>query len=587
MISLRRRAAAAAVAVLLAGGLATTPATPAGAAPPRDRCYVAALHEVFLGRPASTYDIELWTTLARDQSSVAGTMARSDAWLEAVVVGIYDAALDRAPDPEGLVFWIGRLKARARVATVYAQVYGSDEVWQRAGATAPGFVADVFPRIMGRAPTAGDVDYWAGEVPRRGRGGVAKALLGSFENRSDRVADLYQEVLGRAAEPGGQAYWARRLATIDDVDLAVLLARSDEAWDQAQVGCTAGPAPTRSYLTLDIDRSALSADVSDDGRWVAFVSSAVHLVPGGTDNGYNDLFLLDRQTREIVRVAEGDDHISGMSISDDGRHIVFTTAASDLLPGADPVQLDVFSWDRTTGTLTRVTDGNRESAEPTISADGRYIAFSSRATNLVAGDPSTVEDVFVWDRTTATTQRLTDGTESSYAAVVAPDGSRVAFSSIADDIAPGGTLDSADVFIWERAGGTTSWIAPGTPMSMAADGDLVYGETIAHLRLHDAQTGEATTIVHGDHLSAEARIATDGQSVAFTSWARLLPGDPKDTPEVYVWERATGTVIRVSPADATSAQPTTTADGRYVIFHWAPRDPKGQVAELLLWDRGA
>ncbi len=599
MVSLRRRMATAAVVLATMAGVVAggAPASAAGEAPPAselasewrsgakaasaaDRCYTASLHQVFLGRPASTYDLEVWIDRydpAPARPALPRALAVSDEWLEAVVVGIYDDALDRAPDPDGLEFWIGRLRAGARVATLTAQVYGSTEVWNRAGATAEGFVADVFPRIMGRAPSPDDVDYWAGEVPGRGRGGVAKALVGSIENRRDRVTALYEAVLGRAPDPAGRDYWASRLATLDDVQLAVHLASSAEAYQRAQVGCTVPPGAVTTDLT-DGRESAQSAQISADGRWVAFIG------------GHRDLYLLDRTTDEVTRVTENDEDVHAPAISADGRHLAFITDATDVLPGEvdDDGHPDLYSWDRTTGETTRITDGNREASFPSLSPEGRYVAFASYASDLVADDLNAREDVFVWDRTTGTTERITDGAESSSGAVISADGGRVAFSSWADDLAPGGTPDSQDTFVWERATGTTTWVATGYPEAMADDGDLVIAGDGYGLVLVDSTAGERTTVVDAGELSGFADISADGTSVTFTSWSDdLFPGDLRNTPDVFVWERATGTILRVSPRGHVASSSTTSADGRYVAFQSAPRVPGRLPGRIILWDRGS
>ena len=593
MISLRRRVATATVAAVLAttAGTVASGGPPAGAASQSDRCYTSALHQVFLGRPASVYDLEAWIDRyapAPARPALPRALSVSDEWLEAVVVGIYDDALDRAPDPDGLAFWIGRLRGGARVATLTAQVYGSPEVWDRAGRTAGGFVADVFPRIMGRAPSPDDVAYWAGQVPARGRGGVARALVGSIENRRDRVTDLYREILGRQPDAAGRDYWAGRLATLDDVQLAVHLASSPEAYARAQAGCAVPPAPTTTIRGSDGISSSLAPQVSGDGRWIAFLSAAP-LLPGGRDDTTRDLYLLDRTTGTLTRAVEADEHVGSIAISGDGRHVAFVSRATDLVPGEGTAPIDVYSWDRTTGTVTRITDGDgtsdSELSGPSISDDGRFVAFHTSAT--LGPDDPVGRDTFVWDRTTGTLTRLLDGGADG-SPHITPDGAHVVFSSL-DTLAPGDTPDATDVFSWEPGTGAVSWVGPGMAYDVAADGDVVGSLDGGTLHLLDAQTHDITPVSAGaDGFSGDPHIARDGATIAFTSWGPgLFPGDTPNSPDVFVWERATGTVARISPRGSDSASSSTSSDGRVVAFQSAPRQPDDEPAQIAVWDRGS
>ncbi|MBO0828651.1 MAG: PD40 domain-containing protein [Streptosporangiales bacterium] len=157
-----------------------------------------------------------------------------------------------------------------------------------------------------------------------------------------------------------------------------------------------------------------SADtsVSADGRYVAFDSLASNLVPGDR-TGTWDVFVHDRDTGTIERVslaADGSAASPGVSqepsISADGRYVAFLSAASNLVPGDTNGTGDVFVHDRVSGTNERVSvasdgsEGDLFSEQPSISADGRYVAFDSQATNLVPvpGDTNFDADVFVRDR---------------------------------------------------------------------------------------------------------------------------------------------------------------------------------------------
>ena len=153
--------------------------------------------------------------------------------------------------------------------------------------------------------------------------------------------------------------------------------------------------------------------ISSDGRYVLFRSSAANLVIGDT-NGRNDAFVHDMQTRATTRVsvpnladqgflgAEGDSSSATMnlSISSDGRYVAFASDSTNLVTGDTNAAQDIFVHDTQTGTTIRVnmdsagTESDGDSHSAFISADGRYVAFISDATNLVAGDTNAVGDIF-------------------------------------------------------------------------------------------------------------------------------------------------------------------------------------------------
>ena len=161
--------------------------------------------------------------------------------------------------------------------------------------------------------------------------------------------------------------------------------------------------------------------ISADGRYVAFSSDASNLVPGDT-NGARDTFVHDLQTGTTTRVSVTSNgsqgypsgplviFLHGPTISADGRFIVFTSNFFNLVPGDTNEECDIFLHDRQTGQTSRVSvasDGTQAdgwSSDPKISADGRYVAFSSDANNLVPGDTNEKSDIFLHDRQTGDNQ---------------------------------------------------------------------------------------------------------------------------------------------------------------------------------------
>ncbi len=244
------------------------------------------------------------------------------------------------------------------------------------------------------------------------------------------------------------------------------------------------------------------------------------------------------------------------SVSADGRRVVFCSQSSSLVPGDTNGFEDAFLRDRATGTTSFIcvsTAGvlaNSASELPRISADGRYVTFTSHGSNLVAGDTNAREDVFLRDLLTNTTTRVSVSSAgaqassgSSYGAISA-DGAFVAFASDAADLVAGDTNANYDVFVRDIVGGLT------TRVSVATNGTQGNGPS-----------------------SGLLTISGDGRYVAFYSWAtNLVPGDTNGSYEPFVHDRSTGTTTRVA-VDSGGAQgngyslhPTISADGRHVAF---------------------
>ena len=254
--------------------------------------------------------------------------------------------------------------------------------------------------------------------------------------------------------------------------------------------------------------------VSDDGRYVAFASTGDNLVAVDS-NVASDIFVRDRQTGSITRVSvdslggEGNSNSFSPSISSDGRYVVFSSDASNLVPDDTNNFTDTFVHDRMTGQTTRVsvssTGGEGDTASGSllgwhsdISADGRFVVFSSNATNLVSDDTNFSSDIFVRDRETGNTTRISvdsGGNQSdgaSYFPVISADGRFIAFSSDGTNLVVGDQNVFSDVFIHDRNTGVTKRISVDSsgaegngpsgaigPLTMSADGQLVAFESQA------------------------------------------------------------------------------------------------------------
>jgi hypothetical protein len=212
--------------------------------------------------------------------------------------------------------------------------------------------------------------------------------------------------------------------------------------------------------------SSFQADLSADGRYVVFTSLATNLVPGATAS-FVQVYLHDRATGTTERISEdaagnpGDGNSSGPAVSADGRFVTFGTVAGNLI-GDGSHQGHVLVRDRATGTFERASvdssgnPGNEFSSDPDISADGRFVAFHSIASNLVAGDTNNRRDIFVRDRQSGTTERVSvssagaEGNGESTRAKIADGGSAIAFQSTADNLVPEDTGPTTDVFVHVR-----------------------------------------------------------------------------------------------------------------------------------------
>ncbi|MBI1849479.1 MAG: PD40 domain-containing protein [Planctomycetes bacterium] len=360
--------------------------------------------------------------------------------------------------------------------------------------------------------------------------------------------------------------------------------------------------------------------MSANGRFVAFDSTAANLVPGDS-NGSIDVFVRDRMTGETTRESvsstgiEGNNVSSYPAISADGRFVAFQSDASNLVVGDTNGVRDIFVRDRLTSVTTRASvdssgrqgDGSSGFAGPALSADGRFVVFDSLATNLVSGDTNGQRDVFVHDRQTGETTRITVSTSGVQAnnmtigAAISTNGRFVAFDSCASNLVPGDTNDACDVFVRDRLVGTTERVNVSTTgaqagqhcggVSMSADGRFVaflsHTETLVpndtnnrfDAFVRDRQAGttlRASVGSHGEEANGNttaATISADGRFVAFESLAtNLIAGDTNAARDIFLHDLLTGETTRVSvgadgsQGNGNSKTPSISSDGRFVAF---------------------
>jgi hypothetical protein len=339
-------------------------------------------------------------------------------------------------------------------------------------------------------------------------------------------------------------------ATTGSTEIASIRTNGDQGNDMS--GRFAGPA------------------ISANGQIVAFDSIARTLV-GSDTNRKADVFVHDRTTNttERVSVRSNGNQSNGTStrpsIDARGQVVAFDSDASNLVSGDTNLQMDVFVHNRATNRTIRVSvssdeaQGEGSSHSPSINASGRYVSFVSTAPNLVPFDNNHAEDIFVRDLAAGTTERVSinsvgqEGNSSTTLASISAGGRYVVFSSFATNLVLDDTNGHFDVFIHDRETGTTALVS-------------VSGS--------EAQ---------GDAPSTRGTVSGNGQLVAFQSDAtNLVSGDTNGRTDVFVRDRAAGTTERVSvssdevQADGNSqdpgvrgltvSSPDITANGRFVAF---------------------
>ncbi len=318
---------------------------------------------------------------------------------------------------------------------------------------------------------------------------------------------------------------------------------------------------TRDPVGLESNNQSAHPRISKNGRFIAFESDASNLVAGDT-LGHSDVFVHDRKKHVTTRVsvdssgAEVDGNSIRPSISEDGRFVAFESSATNLVADDTNGKADVFVHDRVTGATTRVSvasngaEASKGGFDAAISGNGRFVAFTSTTSDLVGSDDNSASDVFIHDRETGVTSLVSrnvlgaSGDESSRAPSVSFDGRFIAFASGATDLdANGPGNDDEDIFVRDTVAGTT------TCVSVNGGGVL------------------------GDLDSRDPEISQNGRYVVFTSLAtNLVPGDALGFRDVFVHDRKKHATRRVSVAkgggDASqpSDEPDVSNSGRRVVF---------------------
>jgi hypothetical protein len=361
------------------------------------------------------------------------------------------------------------------------------------------------------------------------------------------------------------------------------------------------------------------AFISGDGRYVTFRSSASTLVAGDT-NSSTDIFVKDRQTNGIVAASSTSTGVIGNSRSDDGsisadgRYAAFRSQSSNLVANdTNGTAWDTFVKDLQTGAVDRVsvsssgTQANGASFYAILSADGRWVAFRSDASNLITGDTNGVGDIFLRDRQTNTTTRISVGTGGAQSngksdrPTISNDGRFILFESDATNLAAGDTNAVTDMFLYDRIAATTVRVSvssagvqsnglsddggisgDGSAVSFESDAtNLVAGDTNAKGDVFVRTIASGVTVrgsltsagVQGNNASGDPSLSFDGKKIGFQSTAtNLVTGDTNNRSDVFIRDLTVGTTTRFSIADSgtqgndTSQDPWLTSDGATVAF---------------------
>ncbi|MGW2374835.1 TolB family protein [Kitasatospora sp. NPDC001683] len=328
--------------------------------------------------------------------------------------------------------------------------------------------------------------------------------------------------------------------------------------------------------------------LSADGRTALFASAATNLLPGGGTPNDSEIYVRDLRNGHVQRVSVADDGsrlnagTAAGSISGDGRYVAFTTAATNVVPGQVKHPSDVFVRDLWTGRTELITTGNLTTGDdesirtvdsPSLSWDGRYVVYASNRTDLAPGVRRGKENVFVTDRWTHTTRLISTGfggstaDNNSFDPSISADGRTVGFTSRAGNLLPPPATDAA-------ATDPASSASPSVAGTAQLAGQRFYPYyvwkadtgTVTGASLDD--TGALVGAAAGPRISPDGRYALYGLPVPVV----LRSGMHGYRMDLYARELATGRVTRVStflPGTTTtgsSFRPVMTYDDRLVYF---------------------
>ncbi len=376
----------------------------------------------------------------------------------------------------------------------------------------------------------------------------------------------------------------------------------------------------------EANSASYTASISSNGRYITFGSVASNLFDNDIIPSSDDMFIHDTQTGTTTHISDiyttyaftsapDDFNQYTHNVSTDGRYVAFSSYSVNLVAGDTNNMSDIFVRDTVLNTTTRVSvssadvQGNQNSIMPSISADGRYVAFISDATNLVVGDTNGMQDAFIHDTQTGTTTRISvstagvEGNNVSTLVNISADGRYAAFVSLADNIVPLDSNNNFDIFVRDLQENTTTRVSvknDGTEIanasynpSLSADGRYIAFDTYENsvsddvdlnlqqdVYVRDTQLGTTKLVTPnstgtgtGNSESAFPSMSDDGRYIVFqSSSSDMVAGDANELQDIFVRDMQTNTTTIVSvAADGTQANDNVygtsiSADGKYVAF---------------------
>ncbi|MCB9112600.1 MAG: PD40 domain-containing protein [Anaerolineales bacterium] len=340
-------------------------------------------------------------------------------------------------------------------------------------------------------------------------------------------------------------------------------------------GLDSAHAAAGGYTWVSAGSNAISyrGQISANGRFAVFESEGTNLVPNDI-NGVSDVFMRDLQLGTIVRVSvdaaglEADGGGGNPSISADGHFVAFESGATNLLPGDMNGFSDIYVKDTVTGIVSRASltstggEPNNEAINASISGDGRFVVFDSEADNLVPNDTNGAGDIFVRDMQLGTTTGVTvSGNAGGFDGSISLDGRFVVFNSRSTNFVPDDTNGVADVFVYS----------------------IQTGQIV--------RASVNSSGVQGGFSSTEPSISGDGRYVTFsTSSDDFTTVDTYGYTQLYVRDMQAGTTLLVSYKDGyamvgESDSSVISADGRYIAFSFDDKGDGMPRRDLYIADR--
>lgn len=328
---------------------------------------------------------------------------------------------------------------------------------------------------------------------------------------------------------------------------------------------TQATAISTSYSRVSVSSSNSQANggsssltASADGRYVTFYSSASNLVTGD-NNGKEDIFLKDTLNGTVTRInmrdngTESNGSVYESYISSNGRYVVYSSTDSSIVSSPYHTGIEVFLYDRTNATTTLVSkvgssESNNHSYARGISSDGRFVLIKSAASNLVSGDTNGQFDLFLKDMTTGTYRVVnpnSSGNPSGYVGQVDMncDGSMIAFASYSTTVVGSNATSS----VWSQS----------------------------DIFLTDFRNGSTTTNLtsSGNGYSDFPQISCDGTATVYESTStNVAPSDTNNQSDVFLYDLSDNITKLVSSTasgtigSAVSIRPYVSDHGKFVAF---------------------